>query len=75
MSPEELIAKVFGVPLTDVVPSSSPETVEEWDSLAHMNLVLELEETYGIALSSDDALDIKDVASLKRVLNDRGATW
>ncbi len=75
MSPEELIAKVFGVSLTDVVPSSSPETIEEWDSLAHMNLILELEETYGIALSSEDSLDIKDVASLKRVLNDRGATW
>ena len=75
MSPEELIAKVFGVPLTDVVPSTSPETIEEWDSLAHMNLVLELEAAYGIALSSDDALDTKDVASLKRVLNDRGATW
>ena len=75
MSPEELIAKVFGVPLTDVVPGSSPETIEEWDSLAHMNLVLELEKTYGIALSSDDALDIKDVASLKRVLDDHGATW
>ncbi len=75
MSPEELIAKVFGVPLTDVVPSTSPETIEEWDSLAHMNLILELEETYGITLSSDDALDIKDVNWFKRLLNDRGATW
>jgi len=75
MKPEELVARVFGLQPEDVIDASGPENVEEWDSLGHLNLVMEVEEVYGVVLSTDDALDIVDVASLKRVLSERGASW
>lgn len=75
MKPESIVARVFGLELREIDDRSGPETIEDWDSLGHLNLVMELETAYGIELSTDEALEIVDVASLKRVLAERGATW
>ena len=75
MKPEALIAVTFGLAESEISDDTSPESLEDWDSLAHMNLVLEIEDVYGVDLSADDALEIKDVASLKRVLLARGVSW
>lgn len=75
VKPEELVAQVFGLQPEDVREESGPETVEEWDSLGHLNLVMEIESVYGVELSTDDALEIVDVGSLKRILTERGASW
>ena len=73
--PEEVVADVFGLAVGQVADGTSPESVEEWDSVGHMNLVLQLESTYEISLSPDDALAITDVASLKRILDNHSVTW
>lgn len=75
MRPEEVVANVLGVSPHEIEDDTSNESIAEWDSLAHMNLVLELEATYGVALSADEALEITNVAAIKRVLSERGATW
>lgn len=75
MKPEAIVAQVFGVELREINDESSPETIEDWDSLGHLNLVMELEAIYRLELSTDEALEIVDVASLKRVLAERGAIW
>ena len=75
MKPEDLVARVFGLRLDEVKDESGPETVEEWDSLGHLNLVMEIEEIYSLELSTDEALEIVDVESLKQILAERGASW
>ena len=75
VTPEDIVAQAFGIETEAVKDDSGRENVEEWDSLGHMNLVMEIEEVYGVVLSTDDALEIVDVASLKRILLERGATW
>src|SRR5690348_13146009 len=35
-----IFADVFQVPLEQVQPESSPDTIPNWDSLQHLNLVL-----------------------------------
>lgn len=54
---------------------TSNESLEEWDSMGHMNLILELEATYGISLSPEEALEMTDVAGIKRVLRGHGVRW
>jgi len=75
MTPEEVLGKVFGVPARELSDATSNRTLTAWDSLAHMTLIVELESTYGLSLSADDALKMNDLATIKRVLRDRGATW
>ena len=75
MKPEAVVAKVFGVPLDSVHDDVSNTSLAEWDSVAHMELILELEAAYGVSVSPQDALDMTDVGAIKRVLSRYGAAW
>lgn len=75
MTPEQVIGRVFGVDPATLDDSTPSGGVEGWDSLGHVNLVLELESTYGISLSPDAALRMKSVGSIKEVLQAHGARW
>lgn len=50
-----IIAEVVGVPIEEVGDDASPATLESWDSLRHMNLIVALEEELGVVFD-DDAL-------------------
>ena len=52
-----------------VTPESSPETVESWDSVHHLNLVLALEEEYGFEFSPEEMDQAKTVRSLALVVS------
>ena len=47
---------------------------EAWDSLKHMDLVMSLEQTFGIQLTFDEIVLMQSVREIKRVLSDRGVT-
>jgi acyl carrier protein len=75
MAPEEVVSRVFGVDRGRVTNATSNTSLAEWDSMGHVNLILELEATYGLSLSPDDTLTMTSVEAIKRVLQSRGAAW
>jgi acyl carrier protein len=63
----EIAADIFGVPLESVGLDSSPETLEAWDSLQHLNLLLELEAGFNVkftARETSQMTSIRDIAEL-----------
>ena len=75
MTPEQLVGRVFDLPATLVSDNTSNATLAEWDSLGHMTLIVELEATYGITVSAEDALGLTSVEAIKRLLTARGVRW
>lgn len=75
MSPEQVFAKVMGIPASEVSDTTANDDLSAWDSMAHVNLILELESTYGISMSAEDAMNMSDVASIKDTLRDYGVSW
>jgi acyl carrier protein len=75
MRPEEVIAKVFGVPVSEVTDDTSNKTIRAWDSLGHLTLVLELESTYRVSLSPEEVFNMTNVKSVKRTLADHSVIW
>jgi len=58
----------------DITPESSPDTVESWDSVQNLNLVLALEEEYGFQFEPEEMDQAKNVGSLARIVSaKRGA--
>ena len=55
----------------DVTADSSPETIESWDSVHHLNLVLALEEEYGFEFSPEEMDQAKSVGSLALLVSAR----
>ena len=66
------MAAVLGVPAEALGDDASPETVSDWDSMGHLNLVMALESEFGISLSAEDALEMRNVAAIRQVLQARG---
>ena len=75
MSPEHLVAKVFGLPPNQVTDATSNENTPEWDSLGHVTLIMELEGHYGVSFSTEEVLFLTSVEALKLALAERGISW
>lgn len=53
-----IMSKLFGVAETEITATSSQDTIEKWDSHGHMNLVVALEEEFGITLADEQILEM-----------------
>jgi acyl carrier protein len=51
-------------------PSSSSDTIDTWDSLKHMNLILALEEEFGVSIPDDEAANITSYPLIKITLDE-----
>jgi acyl carrier protein len=71
---KQVMANVLGVPAEAIGPDASSDTISGWDSLKHMNLVLALEQTFGVEIPDEDAAEITSYALIKVVLQDLEAT-
>jgi acyl carrier protein len=68
---KQVMATVLGVPIGEIGPDASQDTVKSWDSLKHMNLVLALEQAFGVQIPDEDAADITSYALIKLVLQEQ----
>lgn len=59
-----LIEEILKVPAGTITEDTQMEAVEEWDSLAHVMIIGELEEKLGISLPLDEAVEITSVKEL-----------
>ena len=67
----EVMARVLGVDAAVIGPDSSMDNVPSWDSLHQMNLVLALEEEFGVSISDEDAANITSYKLIKLVLDEQ----
>ena len=75
MRPEEIIAKVFDVPVSEVTDDTSNKTIKAWDSLGHLTLILELESAYRVSLSPEEVFTMISVKRIKEQLVAHGVMW
>ena len=55
---------IFGIPADQITAESSPETIENWDSMQHLNLVLAIEEKFGVQLDPEDIEKMKNIGAV-----------
>jgi len=59
-----IAADVLQVDPGSLTAASSPETVESWDSVQHLNLVLALEEQFGMQFEPEEMDSMKSVGAI-----------
>ena len=67
---KQVMATMLKVDPGAINSASSMDTIESWDSLRHMNLVLALEEEFKVSIPDEDAANITSYALIKLVLED-----
>ncbi len=63
-----IASDIFGVPANDLTAESSPETIENWDSMQHLNLVLAVEEKFGVQLDPEDIEQMKNIGAVAKLV-------
>ena len=63
------ISEVFDIPSEDVRPESSSDTVGEWDSVGHLKLILQVEETFQIRFPASDIPKLVSAGLIQEELN------
>jgi acyl carrier protein len=63
-----IASDIFSVPLAQIRPESTPETIESWDSIQHLNLALTLEERFRVQLSPEEIEQMKDIGRIASLI-------
>ena len=66
-----IVSQVMEVPVELLNGESSPDTVENWDSLRHMNLILALEEEFNINFSDEEIVEMLSVGIIVEIFKEK----
>jgi acyl carrier protein len=61
---ESVVAEVLGLDALALSPDTTAESVEGWDSLAHIQIVVGLERAFGIRFNAAELIDYQNVGAL-----------
>lgn len=67
---KQVMATLLNVDVSSIGTDASMDTIENWDSLRHMNLVLALEEEFQVSIPDEDVGNITSYPLIKLVLED-----
>ena len=66
---KEVISNIFGTPLNEINGQSSPDTIENWDSINHMKLITALEEEFDVEFTDEEIVEMQNVKLIKYILS------
>ena len=64
-----LMADILKVSEEDITPKTSQDEVKNWDSLQHLNIMLSLEQEFGLTLDVDDLARLNSVPAILKHIN------
>ncbi len=68
----EVFALVLKVPADRLSDQTSPDNTPSWDSLAAMELVSQIEETFGVQLSTREIMKMRSLGLARALLRGKG---
>ncbi len=68
---KELMANIFEVEVSDIGDDASPENIESWDSLKHMNLIVVLEEEFNVQFTDEEMLQMLNFQLISLILKEK----
>lgn len=67
---KSIVAIVLEVDPEEIDDKSSMDTIESWDSIKHMDLILALEEEFGVTVPDEEAGDLTSYTLIKLVMKE-----
>jgi len=66
----KVMSTVFEVPSEKITENSSPDIIESWDSLKHLNLILALEEEFDITIPDEEVGNMHNFKLIELIINE-----
>lgn len=67
---KSVLSAILDVDIKTINENSSMDNVENWDSIGHMNLVLALEDKFGVMIPDEEAGNITSYKLIKLVVEE-----
>ena len=67
---KQVMSAVFEIPVESIADDASSDNIENWDSLRHLNLILALEEEFGVSIPDEEVGNLVNYKLIKLVIND-----
>lgn len=64
-------ADVLRIPLERITEASTPESIEIWDSVEHLNLILALETQFGIEFEPEEIERMKSIGQIATLVESK----
>ena len=65
----EIVATLFDAPLEEITAQTSQESVEGWDSMGHLSLIIELEQEFSVQLAPEQTETMTTVDRITAILS------
>jgi acyl carrier protein len=69
-----IAADVLQVPATRITPDTRPATIEGWDSVQHLNLILALEDAFGLQFDPEEIERMTSIDGIVSTIDARDAS-
>jgi acyl carrier protein len=68
---KKVMSAVFEIPIESITEESSNDNIENWDSLRHLNLILALEEEFGISMPDEEVGNLINYKLIELIVNEQ----
>ena len=65
----EVVSRVFDIPDEQVTPALSSDTIEAWDSVNHLKLILSIEKAFCLRFPTAEIPNLVSVGRIQDALN------
>lgn len=69
----DIFADTLEISCEEVTPDLSTESAETWDSFRHLQLILSIEDEYGVQFDPQKIPELTTVAKVQEALEQKGA--
>ena len=66
---KEIISRVFEIDLSEITDKSSQKDIVKWDSLQHLNLIVEIEDKFDISIEPEDISNMVTIEKIVEIIN------
>jgi acyl carrier protein len=67
---KQVMSAVFEIPVESISDDASSDNIDNWDSLRHLNLILALEEEFGVSIPDEEVGNMVNYKLIELVIND-----
>jgi len=68
----DCFVQTFAIEREQVTLKLTYQSIPQWDSVGHMALVVEIENTFNVTLDTDDIIGMSDVSKAVEILKKHG---
>lgn len=67
---KQVMSVVFEIPLQEINDDVSTDNLDNWDSLRHLNLILALEEEFGVSIPDEEVGNLVNFKLIELTINE-----